>query len=131
MVLTNKAGKRPVHIVVYDEDFMDFLSNALAFYNLGVSGSLQQVNWLNETDTPEFDILLLDVSLEKDHGQQQLMAIKANPKYRNVRVILLSSSALNHTIVNEVGADGALTIPFELPDLIHKLGGSMEERVAV
>lgn len=123
MVVNSQAEKLRVLSVLYDEDLMDFLQNAFTFYDVNAFSMLHRPDWMKEINAKLFDLILLDVSFDKDHGRAPLMAIKNDPLFESVRIVTLSSFTIQDKEVAEWGAEAALQFPFELSHLVSTVKG--------
>ena len=76
---------------------------------------------LNEQKKP--DLILLDLDLPDIHGNIVLIQLKANPKTRNIPVVVISADALPKQIEQmlQAGAMDYLTKPFDVDEFIKML----------
>jgi DNA-binding response OmpR family regulator len=67
------------------------------------------------------DLLLLDIGLQGIDGYAVCRWIKNNPATRDIPVLLVSSGGQAREIVMASGADGFLSKPYEMNELIHTI----------
>ena len=80
-------------------------------------------------DTPP-DLILLDVNMPKRDGFEVCQTIKANPLWKNVRIIMLT--AKGRDVEREkglsLGADGYITKPFATQDVVDTVHSILAEQ---
>jgi len=86
------------------------------FQVVSAEGELIEDLLLNIKDTMP-DIILLDVNLRHNNGIDILSAIRANPIFDNIRVIMSSGMDYKHECL-EKGAQGFIMKPYMPNDLI-------------
>jgi CheY-like chemotaxis protein len=85
----------------------------------------EAINFFEELDEPSKapDLVLLDVNLPKVSGQEVLMYIKNNDKYKSIPVIMLTTSSAEKDILqsykNHVNC--YITKPIDVSDFIHAM----------
>jgi len=72
---------------------------------------------------PAVDLVLLDVMLPYFDGFELLERLRANPKWKKVPVIILTSRTREHDAVRalSLGADDYLTKPFSPAELVARI----------
>ncbi|MGQ0383245.1 MAG: response regulator transcription factor [Gammaproteobacteria bacterium] len=72
---------------------------------------------------PPADLVLLDVMLPYTDGFELLDKLRANAKWKQVPVIILTSRTREHDAVRalSMGADDYLTKPFSPPELVARI----------
>ncbi len=72
---------------------------------------------------PAVDMVLLDVMLPYTDGFELLARMRANPVWKDVPVIILTSKTREHDAVRamSLGADDYLTKPFSPPELVARI----------
>ena len=132
---------RPVTILMADDDRDDrqmtkeafeaaHLTNDLRFVEDGV----ELLDYLNRrgkyTDpatSPRPSILLLDLNMPRKDGREALKELKADPKFRSIRVIILTTSKAEEDIIRtyDLSATSYITKPVTfaaLVDVVATLG---------
>jgi two-component system alkaline phosphatase synthesis response regulator PhoP len=77
--------------------------------------------WALGEKTP--DLVILDVMLPKLNGFDVCEAIRANPKWRNVKILMLSAKGRDTDVAKglRLGADAYVTKPFSTQDLVAQI----------
>lgn len=75
------------------------------------------------------DLILLDVNMPKRDGFEVCQTIKANPAWKNVRIVMLT--AKGRDVEREkgfsLGADGYITKPFATQDVVDTVRSILAE----
>jgi len=133
----NRQGE-VIHIVMAEDDPDDRLLVAEAFEEKHVANSLafvengeELLDYLNQRgeygDSKRFprpDIILLDLNMPRMDGREALKAIKADPKFRSIPVIVLTTSTAEQDILMsyDLGASSFITKPVTFEGLLDALG---------
>jgi DNA-binding response OmpR family regulator len=69
------------------------------------------------------DLILLDIMLPKKNGFEVCQAIRANPAWQAVRIVMLTAKGRDTEVAKgtALGADAYMTKPFSTKDLIAKV----------
>lgn len=104
-----------------DVDILSVLSLILtnAGYRVITESNSQQVGALVQQEVP--DILLLDLWMPILNGDEVLKDLKAKGLARELPVLFISASPDVAAVVEESGANGYITKPFEITELISKI----------
>ena len=111
-----------LHFVEDGEELMDYL------YHRG--------QYENEDNSPRPKLLLLDLNMPKKDGREALKEIKADPKLRQIPIVVLTTSKAEEDIYRtyDLGVNSFITKPvtFEsLVELMKNLGKYWFEIVAL
>ncbi len=91
-----------------------------AGYGVRVAGDGEEAMAAIESEIP--DLVLLDVMMPKRNGYDVCQAIRANPDWQGIRVIMLT--AKGREVEREkglaLGADDYITKPFSTRDVVSK-----------
>lgn len=133
----NKQGK-VIHILMAEDDSDDRMLVAEAFEEKRVANSLafvedgeELLDYLNRRgeygDSHKFpwpDIILLDLNMPRMDGREALKIIKADPKFRGIPVIVLTTSQAEQDILMsyDLGASSFITKPVTFEGLADVLG---------
>ncbi|MAG97684.1 MAG: response regulator [Alphaproteobacteria bacterium] len=92
-----------------------------AGYGVRVAGDGEEAMAAIESEIP--DLVLLDVMMPKRNGYDVCQAIRANPDWQGIRVIMLT--AKGREVEREkglaLGADDYITKPFSTRDVVSKV----------
>ncbi|HEA20905.1 hypothetical protein LCGC14_2765880 [marine sediment metagenome] len=117
-------------ILLVDDDFDDadffghavsFVGQPINFLHLESCAYLFKHLALNADYLP--DLIFLDINMTIVNGFQCLQKLKISPEYRNITVLIYSTSSSDRDkgLAIEFGAAGFVTKPFELKTLIEIL----------
>lgn len=67
------------------------------------------------------DLVLLDIWMAKNSGENITLTLKSRPDTKNIPVILVSANNDTETIAKKCGADDFLPKPFDITDLVKKI----------
>ena len=103
------------------------LAAALRFVNNGeeLVGFLQNVPGNHGfSSRSEPDLIFLDLNMPRKDGREALAEIKANPLYRHIPIVVLTTSSKNEDIqlAYRLGADAYITKPESFESLRKTLG---------
>ena len=144
-----KRGE-PITILVADDDPDDRLMMEEALEDSRLANDLYFVEdgeelmdylyhrgkYENEDNSPRPKLLLLDLNMPKKDGREALKEIKANPKLRQIPIVVLTTSKAEEDIYRsyDLGVNSFITKPvtFEsLVELMKNLGKYWFEIVAL
>lgn len=74
---------------------------------------------------PSPDLILLDLNMPRMDGREFLAAIKQAAEFKNIPVVVLTTSDIEHDVIASYhwGAAGYVTKPVELKDLVAAVKG--------
>lgn len=75
------------------------------------------------------DLILLDINMPKRDGFEVCQTIKANPAWKNVRIIMLTAKGrdVDQEKGLSLGADGYITKPFATQDVVDTVQNILTE----
>lgn len=136
----NREGKA-ITILMADDDADDRqmtleafsesrLANDLRFVEDGaelMDYLLRRNKFSDPASSPRPGLILLDLNMPKKDGREALREIKADPRLRNIRVVVMTTSKAEEDIVRtyDLGAESYVTKPVtftSLVDVIRTLG---------
>ncbi len=106
------------------DDNPKYIEDVLPFYGYEVCTALngeQALEILNAGN--EFDLVLLDIMMPKLNGWDTLKAIRKNPDYGKIPVIIVTVVNDDKKMVSglKLGADDYIVKPFILPNLLARI----------
>ena len=116
-------------LVVEDEpnivDSLSFLMKQ-AGYRVWIARDGDTALRMVASETP--DLVLLDVMLPRRDGYQVCQAIRANPEWNGVRVIMLSAKGreLDRRKGIALGADDYITKPFSTREIVERVQRTLD-----
>lgn len=130
-------GRKPITILVADDDPDDrdmtrealdanLVRNPVCFVEDGEA----VLEYLNKTGRFAGEekalpgLILLDLNMPKRDGRETLAALKADPRFRSIPVIVLTTSKAEEDIVRsyDLGASSFITKPVTFDALVHVVG---------
>lgn len=135
-----QAGK-PITILMADDDADDRQMTQEAFEESRVANDLRFVEdgvelmdylqrrgkYSDPVNSPRPGLILLDLNMPKKDGREALVEIKADPKLRNIRVVVMTTSKAEEDIARsyDLSAASYITKPVTftaLAEVIKTLG---------
>jgi CheY-like chemotaxis protein len=132
MAALAKLGARPMEILLIEDNAGDvrLMQEALkqgpipAHLNVASDG-LEGLDFLAKrgpfADAPDPDLILLDLNLPKTTGREVLREIKANPDWKHLPVIVMTTSTARQDVEKayELNANCYITKPIELDEFLR------------
>src|SRR2546423_1272162 len=128
---------RPITILMADDDKDDRELTREAFEESRVANDLRFVEngvelldylnrrgkYSNPADSPRPGLILLDLNMPKKDGREALKEIKADPKLRNIRVIVLTTSKAEEDVFRtyDLGVSSFITKPVTFAGLVEAM----------
>jgi CheY-like chemotaxis protein len=136
----NREGK-PITILMADDDADDRQMTLEAFSESRLANDLRFVEdgaelmdylcrrnkFSDPALSPRPGLILLDLNMPKKDGREALREIKADPRLRNIRVVVMTTSKAEEDIIRtyDLGAESYVTKPVtftSLVDVVRTLG---------
>ena len=132
--------RRPITILVADDDADDRQLTQEAFEESRLANDLRFVedgeellDYLRQSgkyagkDVPMPGLILLDLNMPRKDGREALQEIKADPRLRNIRIIIMTTSKAEQDIVRSYSLSAAsyITKPVtfeQLVDVVKTIG---------
>ncbi len=128
----------PFCILIAEDDEDDYLLTLEALKEAGVNN---EVHWVKDgNETLEFlssrlnatngssaqlpGMILLDLNMPKKDGREALQAIKSNPNFRKIPVIVMTTSSAETDVTNSY--DLGVNSFIQKPDRFHDLVGTLK-----
>ena len=115
------------HILIAEDDFEDRHMIAETFNELGFKSAIHfvedgryLVEYLTDTGAEGIGLLVLDLNMPRLNGTETLRIIKSNELYKNIPVIIFSTSVneIEKTICMGLGANEYLTKPMKYSEFV-------------
>jgi CheY-like chemotaxis protein len=132
---------KPITILMADDDADDRQMTLEAFGESRLANDLRFVEdgaelmdylfrrnkFSDPASSPRPGLILLDLNMPKKDGREALREIKADPRLRNIRVVVMTTSKAEEDIVRtyDLGAESYVTKPVtftSLVDVVRTLG---------
>ncbi|HTN75784.1 MAG TPA: response regulator [Pirellulaceae bacterium] len=132
---------RPITILMADDDADDRMMTLEAFKESRLANDLRFVvdgaelmdylhrrdKFASADDSPRPGLILLDLNMPKKDGREALREMKSDPKLKNIRVVVMTTSKAEEDILRtyDLGASSYVTKPVTfaaLVDVIQTLG---------
>lgn len=107
------------------DDNPKYLADALPLYGYDVDVAQDGMQGLKKltAETSDFDMVLLDVMMPNMDGWETLRAIRANKRFENIPVIMITALNEEQKEISglKFGADDYIVKPFILPNLLARI----------
>lgn len=107
------------------DDNPKYLADALPLYGYEVDVAQDGMQGLKKltSETSDFDMVLLDVMMPNMDGWETLRAIRANKRFENIPVIMITALNEEQKEISglKFGADDYVVKPFILPNLLARI----------
>jgi two-component system cell cycle response regulator len=125
-VLPDKAKKGFGNLLIIEDrlDTLFLLSQALHSKGYTIYESTTGKAGLNQLKKHKVDLVILDLLLPDMHGEEVLKKIRANKKYDDVKVVILTAVMLSPKEKKEFlskGVDGVLLKPISISTLAEEI----------
>src|SRR5947207_4802071 len=132
-VITNQPSSTPASsLLVVDDNSMNRIMLSRYITKLGYRSSLAENGRqaLEKLQSEPFDLVLLDVQMPEMDGYQVLEQLKADPRLRDIPVIMISAVEELESVVRciELGAQDYLPKPFNPVLLRARLNACLERK---
>ena len=112
-----------IYCVEDDNGIRELISCALRSGGYGVKAFPMAKPFYEELETSQPSLILLDIMLPNEDGLSVLSKLKADPKYKDIPVIMLTakSSEIDKVSGLELGADDYITKPFGVMEMLSRI----------
>lgn len=117
--------KRKVLVVDDEPSIAKILRKQLEVAGFDVNVGVDGEDGLAKVREWKPELVLLDVMLPKMNGHDVCKVLKADPELKGIPVIMLTAKTQrqDQDLAQQQGADGFLTKPFQLSELLAKVKG--------
>ncbi len=108
-------------VVDDDPDILSVMEILLSMKGFTVDVTARGDNTFSKIESFQPDLILLDVLISGHDGRAICKEIKSNANLRHLPVIMLSAHPGAAASINDYGADGFISKPFEVENLLKKI----------
>lgn len=121
-----------IYILEDDKSIAELVAYALKNSNLDSRIFEEASSLYNALKSEIPQVLVCDIMLPNEDGLSVIKSLRANPKYRNIAIIVLSALNSEYDKVSglDLGADDYLTKPFSALELIARVKALMRRNPA-
>ena len=126
MALIIERGEKMKILTVDDSSVIrKIISSAAAVLEYEVIEAIDGIDGLEklEANDGDFDLILLDWNMPRMNGLEFLKTVKADEKYKNIHVMMITTESQKENIIKAIkeGAAHYMTKPFTMDELIKKI----------
>jgi DNA-binding response OmpR family regulator len=120
---------RTIFIADDELDFVSTLRSRLEFEGFVVTTAADGKEALQRITDEKPDLILLDIMMPTMNGYQVCRELKVNADTRPIPVLMLTAKSQESDKFwgKEAGADDYVTKPFDMEDLMEKIGGLLDD----
>ncbi len=120
--------KKACILVVDDEQYIRLLARRLLSDKFTVLEGSDGAEAVDMARKHKPDLILLDIMMPNVDGYNACSTIKQDQSTRSIPVVMLTGIGyeLNKKLAKEMGADGYITKPFTLEELLDPIGKFLE-----
>lgn len=120
---------RTIFIADDELDFVSTLRSRLEFEGYGVTAAADGKEALQRIIHEKPDLILLDIMMPTMNGYQVCRELKGNAETSSIPILMLTAKSQESDKFwgKEAGADDYLTKPFDMDELMEKIGGLLDE----
>jgi CheY-like chemotaxis protein len=117
-----KGKGRKIFVADDDEDILQIVCMMLETegYEVAISTNAKIIFDYTEQELP--DVILLDIWMSGVDGREICAQLKKDPSTKDIPVLFISANSNIFDITKKCKADGFIAKPFEMEDLLEKVG---------
>ena len=119
---------KKILIIEDEKDIVDIATMILEDEGYEVSSLDEFEGFEGKLNNSDADLVLLDLNLNGYSGEQICKYIKADPRLREMPVVLMSANRNIHEVKEKAGADGYICKPFDLVDFINIVKAHVDKK---
>ncbi|MDH5682505.1 MAG: response regulator [Spirochaetota bacterium] len=129
---------RPIRILMAEDNPADQEITRRVIADMGIPSELkiledglEVMNYLTRVEiysdpeiSPRPDFIMLDINMPRMNGKETLEAIKSNPNFRSIPVVMLTTSSYEKDIIEsyELGVNAYITKPVDIGQFFTLIG---------
>lgn len=114
-------------VVDDDPDILSVMEILLSMKGFTVDVTLQGDHTFSKIETFKPDLILLDVLISGQDGRVICKEIKSNENLKHLPVLMLSAHPGAAATISDYGADGFISKPFDVDNLMRKINEQLEK----
>ena len=117
-------GKKSILLVEDEESVRQMVSRMLEKSGYAISEAVDGLDGLRKVDAQRPDLIIADVMMPNLDGLTLTKALKTNRETKGIPIIFLTAKGDTRSMIEgiNVGAKFYLTKPFQMDDLLAKVG---------
>ena len=120
--------KNKILVVDDDSGIGEMLKTLLEFYEYDVTVTAKPEETEKLIIAEKVDLVLLDMLISGVNGTDVCARLRNNPQTENTPVLMMSALHDAGTKCREAGANDFIAKPFEMDDLVNKIGVILESK---
>lgn len=113
-------------VVDDDPDILSVMEILLSMKGFTVDVTARGDNTFSKIESFQPDLILLDVLISGHDGRTICKEIKSNENLRHLPVLMLSAHPGAAATISDYGADGFISKPFDVENLLKKINEQLE-----
>lgn len=118
--------KSKILVVDDDPDILSVMEILLSMKGFQVEVTARGENTLSKIDSFQPDLILLDVLISGHDGRTICKEIKGNETISHIPVLMLSAHPGAAATISDYGADGFISKPFDVDNLLKKINEQLK-----
>ena len=112
-------------IIEDEQDIADLTATILEAEGYQVSVFTHFIGYESVVNNSDADLVLLDLNIRGYHGKEICRYIKQTEYLKQIKVVLMSANPDIVTVKEQVGADAAISKPFDLEYFVEVIGNQI------
>lgn len=119
-------NKPKILVVDDDPDILSVMEILLSMKGFEVEVTARGDNTFSKLESFQPNLILLDVLISGHDGRAICKEIKDEPQYANIPVLMLSAHPGAAATISDYGADGFISKPFDVENLLKKINEQLQ-----
>lgn len=120
-------NKPKILVVDDDPDILSVMEILLSMKGFEVEVTARGDNTFSKLESFQPNLILLDVLISGHDGRAICKEIKDEPQYANIPVLMLSAHPGAAATISDYGADGFISKPFDVENLLKKINEQLQD----